>query len=787
MSVLHRKLRRDLRRLVGQVLTIALVVAAGIAAYVSTHSAWTTLTSTRDAYYQRERFGHVWATLERAPMGAAQRLAAIPGVRTVYPRVVVGVALDIPTDRQPPVGLVVSMPVGAPPPLGGVVLAEGRMPDPARTDEAVLLESFAAAWGVAVDDSLPVVLQGVRRELRVVGLANSPEYVFAMPPGSVAPDLDRLAVLWMPLPAVAPAARLEGAFNDVVLALHPGASVPAVVAQVDRELARYGGLGAHGRDRQASNYLLDQELEQLRGMATVTPVMFLFVAAFLIHVVLSRLVALQRPEIATLKAVGYPDLAIGLHFLQLVAVVTVGGAALGVAVGAWLGQGLIDMYRPYFHFPDMTWSVRPADVAVALLVTAGAAIGGALGAVYGVVRLPPAEAMRPPSPPAWHRSWLDAVRLDRVVGQAGQMVLRETRRHPFRLAFSAIGIAFAVAILVVGRFSIDAIELLIQRQFRTAFREDLAVTLREPVPVDDARALRAIAGVEHLETLRVVPVRARAGHRSREVAVIGYPDGGRLRRVVDGEGDPVPLPEAGLALTRKLGEVLGVGVGDRVELDLLDGDRRTVTAPVAALVDEYLGVQIHMRADALSGLLRESPRASVVLLDVDPAARARLLRKVRDLPGVASVDATDEMVARFRQQIDDSIGLMSLIIVGFASVLSVGIVYNNARVALSQRGRDLASLRVLGFTRGEISAVLLGEMAIQVVLGIPLGIWLGLQLALGIASTVDPERYRLPSIISPNTVAWATGVTLLAALASALLVRRRLDHLDLVAVLKTRE
>lgn len=787
MNVLHRKLLRDLRRLVGQVLTIALVVAAGIAAYVSTHSAWTTLHASREAYYQRERFGHVFASLERAPLAIAGRIAQIPDVRTVYPRVVVGVPVDIPSPGQPPVGLIVSIPGSSQPPLGGITLVAGRMPDMTRTDEALLLESFAESWDIGVDGHIPVVMDGVRKELRVVGLANSPEYVFAMPPGSIAPELDRLAVLWMPLAALAPAFQLEGAFNDVVIGLQPGASVPAVAAQVDRILAPYGGLGAYGRDRQASNYLLEQELEQLRGMATYTPVMFLFVAAFLINVVLSRLISVQRPEIATLKAVGYPDGAIGLHFLELVGVMTLIGGVLGLGIGAWLGRGLIDLYRPYFHFPGMVWSVAPSDVAIALLVTTGAAVFGALGAVRGVVRLPPAEAMRAPTPPVWRRGWIDRVRVDRVFGQAGQMVLRETRRHPIRLAFSSLGIAFAVAILVVGRFNIDAIEILIQRQFRTAFREDLSVMLREAVPLDDARGLRTLRGVEHVETLRIVPVRIHAANRWRDVAVTGYPEGGRLRRVVDEAGDPVALPEEGLAMTRKLGEVLGVRLGDRVSLEVRTGDRRTVEVTVATLVDELLGIQLHMRASALASLLRETPRASIVLLDIDPLYRTDILARLRALPAVASVDATGEMVARFREHIDENIGVMSTIIVVFASVLSISIVYNNARVALSQRARDLASLRVLGFTRGEISAVLLGEMAIQVVIGIPVGVWIGRRLAIAIASTVDPERFRLPVVVSSQTIAYAAGITIAAALVSGLLVRRRLDHLDLVAVLKTRE
>lgn len=785
MSVLHRKLARDLRRLAGQVFTIALVVAAGIAVYVSMQSSYRTLHEARSSYYQRERFAHVFAHAERAPMAVAHRLAAIPGVRSVYPRIVVGGTLPLDTPGQQPLATVVSLPDFGPPALNGVVIASGRWPD--RPDEALLLEAFATRWKVVAGDTLPLVLEGVRREVHVVGIANSPEFVFAMPVGSVSPDPSRLAVLWVPLRGLAASVKLDGAFNDVALALQPHASTAAVVAEVERILDPLGGTGANGRDKQMSDYIVSQELAQLRSTAIVVPAMFLFVAGFLIQVVLSRLVALQRPEIATLKALGWPDLAIGLHFLQLVAVVMLIGTVAGLGAGAWLGAASIELYREYFTFPSMKWQLGATEVVISLLVTQSAAVLGALTSVRAVIRLPPAEAMQPPPPPIWRRSWLDRIRVEKVFGQAGQMVWREIRRRPLRLAASTVGIAFAVAILVVGRFNVDAIELLIQRQFQAAYREDLAVTFLRAVPGSDAQALHALPGVSRVEGLRVAGVRASANGHARDVPLYGHEIDGVLRRVVDGEGRGVALPADGAAMTRKLAEVLGVGLGDTVSLELREGDRRTVGVVVAGLVDELLGIQIHMRADALARLLREDPRVSIALLVVDPLDRAEVVRRLRDVPMVADVSAADEVVRRFREEIDKSMGVATAIITGFAVVLAVGIVYNNARVALSQRARDLASLRVLGFTRGEISSVLLGEMAIQVLLGIPAGIWLGRTLAIAIASTVDPERYRLPITLSPQTLSYAVLVTLGAALASALLVRRRLDHLDLIAVLKTRE
>ncbi len=787
MSVLHRKLARDLRRLVGQVLTIALVVAAGTAIFVGAKSAWTALSGARAAWYQETRFGHVFAALDRAPRALGARIEAIPGVRAVDLRVVEEATVLLEAQGQPPVGRLVSLPRAGRPALNDVVVSQGRWPDPDSADEVLLLGLFAQKWGLGPGSPLTVVVAGVQRPLRVVGLADSPEYVFAVAPGSIAPDPQRFAVIWAPEDALAAATGKQGAFDDVSLLLEPGASVAAVCATLDRVLAPYGGRGATGRDRQVSDIFVSQELQQLYGMAFVAPGMFLAVAGFLVHVVLSRLIALQRGEIATLKAVGYPNRAIAAHFLQLVGVVVGVGALLGLAGGAWIGALFVDLYRDYFNFPHMRWRLVPRDLAVALGVTGGAALVGAMSAVRGVVRLPPAEAMRPPSPTVWRRTWLDRLRVERVFGVAGRMVLRETSRHPLRLAFSALGIAFAVAILVVGRFSLDAIEPLIQRQFQAGFREDVAVSFARPVPLSDARALAAVPGVEHVEGLALVPARAHAGARWRDVAVLGHPRGARLRRVVDAEGRAVSVPEQGALLTEKLAEVLDVRPGDALWLEVRQGDWPTLAVRVVGTVDELLGTQIHMDQDALAALLGETPRVSMALLDIDPPLRGLALERLRALPGVVDVAVTDGLVARFRRQMDESLGAITVIMTGLASVLAVGIVYNNARVALSQRARDLASLRVLGFTRGEISAVLLGEMAVQVLLGLPLGVLLGRWMAAALASTVDPERYRLPGFVSSQTVGFALSVTLIAALLSALLVRRRLDRLDLIAVLKARE
>ena len=778
---------RDVVRLKGQVLTIALVVAAGIASYVTMRSTWSSLETSRSSYYARYRFADVFATLKRAPDSIAHRIADIPGVAVVYPRIVRDVMLPIEGMPEPATGRLISIPAGRDIPLNGLYLRSGRMPEPRQDDEVLVIESFAKAHNLHPGDRIPAVINGKWRDLLIVGIALSPEYVFPASLGDFAPDDRRLAIMWMDRDVLGPAFQMEGAFNDISLHLQPGVSGQEVLGAVDRILEPYGGLGAVTSEKQVSNFILNGELSQLEQFATVFPFIFLSVAAFLLNVVLSRLINLQRQQIAVLKALGYSNRQIGLHYLQLVSIIVVLGALCGIAVGAWLGSGMTNMYGQWFRFPAQDYRLDFSVAAVSVMVSLVAGFAGALLAVRNVVRLPPAEAMRPPAPASYRVSLLDRLGLGRVLGQAAMMIVRELRRRPLRTIFSSLGIAAAVGILVVGRFGYDSFESLINTILHEEQRADVTVAFFEPIPASAAREIVHLPGVLDSEGGRAIPVRFRSGHRYRDSTIIALADQPELRRVVNRDARQVEIPADGLAISRKLGEILGVGVGDSIDIEIREGNRGTRRFAVATLVDDAFGLQGYMRMTSLHRVMGQESAVSMVYLRVDPAWLDEIHRRLKEMPEVAGVTRMDSIVKRMRDQMGQSMLMMTIILTLFGSTIAIGVVYNNARVALSMRSRDLASLRVLGFTRREISAVLLGELAVQILAALPIGLLLGTYWAHAVMESVDPEVYRMPIVISTQTYAFAVAVTVVSGIVSALLVRRKLDHLDLIAVLKTRE
>ena len=787
MPALDRKLLRDLLAMKGQVLAIALVIGAGMSLFVMYLSNFDSLRRTQQAYYSRQRFADVFASLKRAPEGLAGRIAAIPGVARVETRVVSDVVLDVPGLDEPATGRLVSVPADRRPALNDLYLREGRWVSAARPDEVLASEAFAQAHGFHAGDQVSAIINGRMRRLTIVGVALSPEYVYSIRPGEIVPDARRFGIFWMERRALASAFDMEGGFNDVVLGLERGARPEAVIADLDRLLLRYGGRGALPRALQVSNWTLDSELRQLQTMGVAIPLIFLLVATFVLNVAITRALALQRPQLAALKALGYTNGELAWHYLKWALAVASLGVVIGTAAGGWLGAGLTELYNQYFHFPILLYRLSVPLILAAVGVSVLAAMVGAFSAVRRAVAIPPAEAMRPEPPARYRPSRFETPWLRRRLSAAVWMVLRNLERHPFRAATSVLGIGFAGAILVMGFALVDAMEQLIETQFAVAERQDVSLTFVEPASPAALYAVQRLPGVLRVEPQRIVPARLRVGPRQRNLAVTGVSADPQLRRIVDRAGRVVTLPPEGLVLSATLARALDVSPGEVVTVEVLEGRQPVRQVRLVGLVDDTLGLSAYMELGALHGLMREGATLSSATLQVDRAREPELAARLKRLPAVAGVAFKRLVVESFRRTLAQNMGLTIGITVVFAGIIASGVVYNAARVSLSERSRELASLRVLGFTRAEISGILLGELAALTLAALPLAALLGAGLARLLVWSVESEVYRFPLVITPQAMAWSALVVVAAAIGSGLIVRRHLDRLDLVSVLKARE
>ena len=787
LRALNRKLLRECWHLKGQLLSIALVVATGIMTVVTMRGSYESLVNAQQQYYHDTRFADVWVPLRRAPEALRQQIEAIDGVATADTRVSFLATLDLEGLDAPAQGRFVSLPENSRPQLNDIILKRGRYVEAGAADEVIISEKFAIARGLNPGDTVRAIINGRSRALDIVGIAISPEHSYAVPPGSLMPEDDRYGILWMGRRALGPAYDMVGAFNEAFVRLAPGANELAVIENLNTLLLPYGGYGAYPRADQASHLMLQGELDQNRVMGTVIPAIFLGVAVFLLHMVLGRMITTQRGEIAVLKAFGYHDWEVGRHFLMFAVVAVTVGALIGTIGGLFLGRAYIDIYRQYFDLPNLAYQLSPALLLLAITVSIAGACTGALGAVRKAVKLPPAEAMRPEPPARFKPGLLERTGIGRLLPSSGRMILRNVERKPVQAMLSSLGVAFSVAILVIGLFMYDGVMHMIDLQFRQIQREDITLSFLQNTPGSTRYELARMQGVTRVETFRMAPARLHAGHLNRETGIQGMEHGGELRRIVTANGSVYPVPPEGLVLSRILADRLELAVGDTVMVEMLEGRRHTATATVAGIVDDFLGVSVYMDLQALHRLTGEADIISGAWLSVSESERSALYRHLKQVPAVAGVASPSSMLASFEQEMAQNIFISVGFLVGFASVIAVGVIYNGARIALSERGRELASLRVMGFHRREVAVLLLGEQAIITVLAIPLGWLIGYGLAYLMVESLQTDTFRIPYVATTGTLAISALVTAATAVASSLAVRRRLDSLDLISVLKTRE
>ncbi|MEZ6011499.1 MAG: FtsX-like permease family protein [Hyphomonas sp.] len=787
LSPLDIKLVRDIWHMRGQAIAVGIIVACGVAIMVMALGTLSTLRASRDAYYERYRFADVFATVRRAPESATASLREIDGVQTVETRVVRLVILRIEGVEEPANAQIVSLPDEGESILNRLVLFEGRYPEPRSPDEIIISNAFAGANGLEPGDAIEAVINGRLRTLTIVGIGDSPEFIYALGPGTLLPDDRLFGIFWMRRRALEAAFDLDGAFNNVTLTVAPGTETAAVIDQVDHVLAPYGGTGAFDRSDQLSNAFVESEMNQLKTMARIIPAVFLAVSAILIHSILNRLIQTERQQIGLIKAFGYSRWEIAWHYLKLAIAITGGGVLAGFVLGFVLENLVTQLYKETFRIPNLTWRVDGLSLIVSTIAAMGSAIAGSMTASLGAAKLSPSEAMSPAPPVNYQQGWLRYILQMRWLDEPTRLILRHIFRFPARTAANLFGVAAAVMLLVSTLFTFDSIDDMLDQMFYRTNAHDAAVTFFEARNDTAVTELSRLPGVLAAEGVRDVPARLESAYRSERVSITGLPANANLRRVLSADGRYVDLPDTGLVLSSQLAGMLDVTTGDTVTAHVLDGTRPVADLPVTAIISETVGTPAFMDLATLNAMMDQPPTVSGAYLKLDPLHHAEFEDSVIERPGIAGVSLRAAAIDSFQQTLQETIYIMMGIYAVIGGAIAAGVVYNAARISLTERGRELASLRVLGFTNSEVGYILLGELAVIALAGIPIGCLGGLALAHVIATAMATELYRIPVIVDPSTMGLAALIVLVSSTVAALFVVRRVRSLDLIAVLKTRE
>ncbi|MEM9617896.1 MAG: FtsX-like permease family protein [Pseudomonadota bacterium] len=786
-SMLDRKLIRDLWRIKGQAVAIIFVIAAGISLLVMSRGMMTSLDETMRAYYERYRFADMYAPAKRAPDHILDEARALAGVNDVEGRISGGGLVTLPGVNAPISARVISFDPEARAPINGVHLAAGRMIEPTRSDEILLLESFANAHELEPGDSLAITMNGVQHEFEIAGIVLSPEFVYALPPGEFTVDPGSFAVLWANEEAMEAAYDLDGAFNEVVLTTSRGANTQGLIDDLDRLLAPYGATGAFAREDQVSNNYLTEELKQLDTMSRVMPPIFLAVSIFLLNIVITRLVQTEREQIGLIKAFGYSNRDVGLHYLKFVLAIAIAGAFVGWGGGIWLGRWMAGVYQNYYHFPFLVYAIEFKTLGVALLVSSIAAALGGYFAVRAAIELTPAVAMRPPAPPKYGGGNGVSRQISKLLDQPSRMIVRRLASQPVRAMLTAFGIGAAMGLSVMMRFNTNATDYMLDVSFNVVDRSDVLVTFAEPLSEKVALELASVDGITYVEPTRSSPVLFTHKRKDFLGGISGMPEDPVLSRAVDSDLQPVDVTGDGIVLSTQLADLLNVSIGEKLHVEVRDGRRPTLEIPVVGTVEALIGTPAYMEMEALNRRLKEPNRVTGAYLKIDPIKRDAVYENLKAVPMIAGVSLRREAYENFKKMIDEGPGAFRNIMTIFSIIIAAGVVYNGARIAFIERQRDLASLRVLGFTKIETGYVLLGELGALAILALPIGSAIGFFLWSYLATALSTELYQIPVIYREDGLGYAAIIVFVATAIAGAFVQRDVSKLDMATALKTRD
>ncbi len=792
MSVLDRKLRRELRGHAGMLLAVTSIIAVGVACMVTLGSSYRNLSEAKQLYYAQCQMADFSIELKKAPLSALDEIAAWPEVASIRPRIRQYAAVDLEGVAEPLNGLVLSLPDRKQPVLDDIVLRQGGYFTDRRDNEVIVNEAFARYHRLRPGQWIKLLLNNQQQELFIVGTSISSEFVYLLGSGSITPDPKRFGVFYLKRSFAEEVFDFKGSANQVLgrLSATAGGNPNEVLRRAEERLADYGVFTTTALEDQMSNKFLSQEIKGLKSFAVVTPTMFLAVAALVLNVLLMRLAQQQRMIIGTLKALGYSDRQVFWHYLKLGLAVGMAGGFIGCAWGWWMADGMTNMYHSFFQFPDLKnrfhWDVHLTGIAVSV----GCAVLGCIRGSRAVLKLQPAAAMRPNPPRSGKAIILErAGWLWKSLSTGWRMVFRNLFRSRLRTLAGIFGAAMGGSVLVNGFMMEKSIRYFLDFQFQNVLRSDYDLTFKDERERDAVAEVAKLPGVDRAEPLLNVACTFGNGPHRKKGAITGLNSDARLTVPRDRDGNPVRIPAHGLAMTRIMAEQLHSKVGDWVTVEPVKGEKAVRRAPVVEISDSYLGTAVYADIRYLSRLIGEEFAVSgvQVLGDNNPANRKAFFRALKQIPALQSIAGRRDMVRTLDETLVNNQRVIIDVILLFSGIVFFGSILNSSLISLAERQREIATLRVLGYGPWEIGSLLFRESMIATLIGTLVGMPLGYLLTVVTAATYASDMFRLPIITTPEIWLQTLAFAIVFALLSHFAVQYAVHKMDWLDALKAQE
>ncbi len=785
--MLRRKLWRDIRGNYGAYIAVISVSIIGLMLYVSMALILDSLRSSVDSYYSEHNFAEGFTRIVRGPQGLVEDIRGIDGIDRVSGRIVSDVLVNKAAGEENTTLRLVTF-SGGRNELNRFKLEDGKIPS-ADAREILVSPAFLSANQYEIGDEIPLIISGTEIRFKITGTAISPEYVYEIPSGqTLTPDPKVFGVAFLPYSTAAQVLGMDGQINDIVFTLDGNTSFSGIKRPVENMLGSYGLTQLYPRKDQISHSMLTQEIVGLEATVNTSPVIFLLVAASILYIMLRRMVEQQRGLIGILKAFGFTDREIITHYLGY-AVFTGGVGGLGGGLlGTWLSFYFAKLYQQFYNIPGLSGRVSAEYILTATLLAVAFSVFAGYQGCKGVLRLSPAEAMRPPAPKVGKKTLVERITfLWNILTTLGKMAVRNVFRSKQRSFLAVFGIATSFSLMVASGASFDAVYYLINFQYEKVEKYDIKIGLKNYADRTEAvTGARYLEGVIKAEPMLEVPVTISNRWREKDTVITGLPQEAALYHLLTDKGKQVRLPERGMVISTQMAKILDIKQGDTVTVKPFLGDREERQVVVRQVIPQYVGLGAYMDIESLSSLLRAPPVASSVLMRVEEKNMSEVREELRTGKNVSAIHDKNKLKAQFEELMETS-QASQYILLFFSFIMGFAIVYNVNIISLSEREREMASLMVLGMTEGEVSRILLFEQGFLGVVAIIAGVPLSYGMLYAIVNASGSEIYNMPLIIDPRSFLTAFLGTLMFLLAAQWKMKGRVGKLSMLDVLKQQD
>lgn len=781
VKTLNQKLLRDLKKIKFQVLSISLIIGSGIMYLMGSLISYKSLLLARDLFYKDYKLANGYHYSQFAPQSIIPIIRKLPGVLEVEERVSERVTIECKEKSRTAKGKILSITQN----LNQLYIERGTLP--LKSSEVAINSSFAKSNQLHPGDTLTILLGGRKVQLQITAIVQSPEFVYIFPEGGFLPDNKNYGILWAQKRTLETLLNRTGAFNEILFHFQFKNQVEKerTYFAIQQLMDKYASFGVISLDKLPSYSLLNNEFNQLKTTALFLPFIFIFVSSFILQMVLNRIVSKEREQIATLKANGMTSWEIGFHYFLIALIVCSIGTTLGILLGIYLGDVFVDLYSEYFYFPNLQPILPIESIFVAIIFGFSSGVIGFWTAFRKVNQLQPASAMRPPTPETYKNiqieSWLSNSHLE------WKMVLRNLLKSPIRTILSIVGLSFAIMILILGNFLKDNVDYMVHLQYNIIQREDIMLNFSTLQFISLENHFLNKIGILYTEPIRFVPIRLKKRGIHKETVLYGLEENPILRRIVNDKYNSIPIPKNGILMNKNIANELQIKPGDKVWVEVLEGNQSKFYVFVAGVIEEVLGQGIYISRKLLNKKLKESNVFNQLYIQLDPNKEKFFIQKWKNYPAVATITSKRELVQSFQEVLQRSLLATSIFIMLFTSIIGIGIIYNLAMIILAERIYEMGTLRILGFHTWEIFKILIGEIVLLIMVAIPIGIYLGNILAFWVINLNEGDDFKIPVKIFPKSYFTALGFACLTSSVSFWIIYKKIKEMNLLSVLKIRE